>query len=114
MTDGSDEAIRALGEEYMLALEDEAEARTPESFEREAEAIREAAAKSRQHDDNAADSLIGRQIGPWKVIAKRERHETPSGRRAIYIIQHRDGFMKGLRGQRLNALMVEAERNGVA
>lgn len=61
-----------------------------------------------------ADDLIGRQIGPWTVIEKRERHETPSGTRAVYVIQHRDGFVKGLRGQRLNALMAEAINGGLA
>ena len=67
-----------------------------------------------QRSNEQADSLIGRVIGPWTVIARRDRHETPSGKRAVYVIQHRDGFIKGLRGYRLNALIEEAQRHGIA
>lgn len=56
------------------------------------------------------DQVIGRRIGPWTVIAKRERHETRSGRRAVYVLRHLDGFTKGIKGHRLNAMLTEAAR----
>lgn len=79
-----------------------------------AERATEASEKARERDDRQADDLIGRQIGPWTVIAKRERHETKSGKRAVYVIQHRDGFTKGLKGYRLNAMVQQAINDGLA
>lgn len=56
-----------------------------------------------------ASTLIGRQIGPWTVVATRERRETRSGRRAVYVIEHRDGRTKGVRGYRINAMLRQVE-----
>ncbi|MDO3394900.1 hypothetical protein QWJ41_04160 [Nocardioides sp. SOB44] len=75
---------------------------------------RDAADMARARDDARADDLIGRQIGCWTVIGKKARHETPSGKRAVYIVKHRGGRVKGLRGYRLNALMQEAKNGGLA
>lgn len=59
--------------------------------------------------DLRANELAGRTIGPWTVIGYKKN---ASGRN-VYVIRHRDGFLKGVRGYRLNAMLAAARRDGV-
>lgn len=69
MTDSLGEALTAH-----LTEDEPVEALTAEDVA----AIRSAADEARERDDRAADGLIGKRVGPWTVIDKRQRCETPA------------------------------------
>jgi hypothetical protein len=60
-------------------------------------------------EDRRADDLAGRQIGAWTVIGYKKNAQG----RNVYIVKHRDGFLKGLRGYQLNTMLAAARRDGV-
>lgn len=80
-----------------------------ESEHGDREAQIEAFEMSVAHEDRRAGDLANRQIGDWTVVG----HKRNAQGRNVFVLRHRDGFMKGVKGHVLNAMLTDARRNGV-